>query len=767
MSEHRVNPELIHRKAWGNPLWNALQSLNIYGLSVTGSLVASFIWPLALPLCLLISVLTGLIFSLQRWRCPLRMPVTLNRPDPSQDRLVRRSLFSFWPTLFQYETIQESPARGIFYVGYQRLRDTGRELWLSADDLTRHIMFFASTGGGKTETIFSWIINPLCWARGFTLVDGKAQNDTARTVWYLARRFGREDDVEVINFMNAGRSRSEIIQSGDKTRPQSNSWNPFCYSTEAFTAETMQSSLPQNVQGGEWQSRAIAMNKALVFGTKFWCVREGKHMSLQMLREHMSLDKMAELYCRAIDDQWPEEAVAPLRNYLQDVPGFDMAQVRTPSAWTEEPRKQHSYLSGQFSETFSTFTEVFGDVFAEDAGDIDLRDSIHSDRILMVLIPAMDTSAHTTSALGRMFVTQQSMILARDLGYRLEGTDSETLEVKKYKGRFPYLSLFDEVGAYYTDRIAAEASQVRSLDFALILMAQDQERIEGQTSAINTATLMQNTGTKFAGRVVSDDKTARTLKNAAGDEARARMNSLQRQEGIFGESWTDGSQINIQMESKVSVKDLISLHPGEFFSIFQGEAVPSASFYIPDKEKSCDSDPLVINRYIGVDTPSLGRLRRLVPRTAQRRIPTPENVSAITGVLTAKPSRRRRKIRTDPIAVVDTFQNRIAGRQMALAMSEQYDFDLSAREQALWETAIDVITSTTREERRIRYITPNNPETESQDNEDNMPVSTALAGFRPLPALQDLSRKNSEGVEKTASHSQKPQKNDPGWTEKF
>lgn len=422
----------------------------------------------------------------------------------------------------------------------------------------------------------------------------------------------------------------------------------------------MQSSLPQNVQGGEWQSRAIAMNKALVFGTKFWCVREGKHMSLQMLREHMSLDKMAELYCRAIDDQWPEEAVAPLRNYLQDVPGFDMAQVRTPSAWTEEPRKQHSYLSGQFSETFSTFTEVFGDVFAEDAGDIDLRDSIHSDRILMVLIPAMDTSAHTTSALGRMFVTQQSMILARDLGYRLEGTDSETLEVKKYKGRFPYLSLFDELGAYYTDRIAVEASQVRSLDFALILMAQDQERIEGQTSAINTATLMQNTGTKFAGRVVSDDKTARTLKNAAGDEARARMNSLQRQEGIFGESWTDGSQINIQMESKVSVNDLISLHPGEFFSIFQGVAVPSASFYIPDKEKSCDSDPLVINRYIGVDTPSLGRLRRLVPRTAQRRIPTPENVSAITGVLTAKPSRRRRKIRTDPIAV----ENRIAGRQM-------------------------------------------------------------------------------------------------------
>lgn len=75
--------------------------------------------------------------------------------------------------------------------------------------------------------------------------------------------------------MNGGKSRSEIIQSGEKSRPQSNTWNPFAFSTEAFTAETMQSMLPQNVQGGEWQSRAIAMNKALVFGTKI-LVRPGK-----------------------------------------------------------------------------------------------------------------------------------------------------------------------------------------------------------------------------------------------------------------------------------------------------------------------------------------------------------------------------------------------------------------------------------------------------------------------------------------------------------
>ena len=38
MSEHRVNPELLHRTAWGHPVWNALQSLNIYAFCLVASL---------------------------------------------------------------------------------------------------------------------------------------------------------------------------------------------------------------------------------------------------------------------------------------------------------------------------------------------------------------------------------------------------------------------------------------------------------------------------------------------------------------------------------------------------------------------------------------------------------------------------------------------------------------------------------------------------------------------------------------------------------
>lgn len=138
-----------------------------------------------------------------------------------------------------------------------------------------------------------------------------------------------------------------------------------------------------------------------------------------------------------------------------------------------------------------------------------------------------------------------------------------------------------------------------------------------------------------------------------------------------------------------------------------------------------------------MDAPRTDRLRRLVPRTTQRRIPSPENVSAIIGVLTAKPSRKRRKIRTEPHTIVDTFQQRIAGRQAAMAMLEEYDTDINARESALWETAVNTLKTTTREERRIRYITLNRPELPETKEENQISVRAERAGINLLTLPQD------------------------------
>jgi intracellular multiplication protein IcmO len=58
------------------------------------------------------------------------------------------------------------------------------------------------------------------------------------------------------------------------------------------------------------------------------------------------------------------------------------------------------------------------------------------------------------------------MILARDLGHRLEGLDSEARN-HQIQRQIPYMNYLDEVGAYYTERIAVQATQVRSLTLHL------------------------------------------------------------------------------------------------------------------------------------------------------------------------------------------------------------------------------------------------------------------------------------------------------------
>lgn len=96
--------------------------------------------------------------------------------------------------------------------------------------------------------------------------------------------------------------------------------------------------------------------------------------------------------------------------------------------------------------------------------------------------------------------------------------------------------------------------------------------------------------------------------------------------------------------------------------MFQGDPVPGASFYIEPQDKTCNA-PVIINRYITINPPNLKQLRKLVPRTAQRRLPAPENVSKIIGVLTEKPSRRGKAAKAEPRKIIDTFQQRLANRR--------------------------------------------------------------------------------------------------------
>lgn len=632
-------------------------------LSETGSLVwgmivltvGGIVWPGTLLLSMPALLFWALIVApAGRWRMPMRMPSDMNRDDPSTERRVPAKLLGFLPVTSM--RIHTGRAAGILYAGYLRGKDAGRELWLSMDDLTRHVLMFGTTGAGKTETLLGWVLNALCWGKGVIFSDHKAQNDVALAIMSMARRFGREDDLRIMNFITGGRSRAQDLLDNVKARPQTNTTSVFGLAQETYIVNLMDSMLPKTGNnGGEWQEKAKAMNQALIFALVYKCRREGTVMSQRTIQSHLPLRKIAGLYIQAVEEQWHEDIRYVLENYLSTLSGFDIDKVATPSEWDPEANRQHGYLMQQFTRMLSLFNDTYGHVFAQDAGDIDLRDVVHNDRILVVLVPALELSSSESATLGRLYQSQLAMILSQDLGENLEGRPQDNMKVRRFKDRFPLLWIIDEVGAGYSEKLGELATQIRSLGYCLLLAGQEVQRLK--TAAGDAVwTLVANMGTRITGKIMDPKDTLEILQLMAGTEYRAHMGSMVQQSGIMG-GWIDDTRLQISEKKKVDVEEVQALKEGEQVTLFQGEVLRSGSLYVEDTDKFTNT-ALIINRFVEVSPPSERALLATMPFRERRSYVRPERVQQILRVLEEAPGPHdtSRLVLTDPaLAAVGEF----------------------------------------------------------------------------------------------------------------
>ncbi|MGK3137951.1 F-type conjugative transfer protein TrbC [Pantoea trifolii] len=620
------------------------------------AVIAGIIWPATLVLGLPVLMFWALVVApAGRWKMPMRMPTDINRDDPSTERKVPAKVLGFLPVTTV--RIHTSRAAGILYAGYLRGRDAGRELWLSMDDLTRHVLMFGTTGAGKTETLLGWVFNALCWGKGIIFSDHKAQNDVALAMMSMARRFGREDDLRMMNFITGGRSRAQELLEDVKGRPQTNTTNVFGIAQETYTINLMDSMLPKTGgSGGDWQEKARSMNQALVTALVYKCRREGTVMSQRTIQAHLPLRKIAGLYVQAVEEQWHEEIRVALENYLSTLAGFDMDKVATPSEWDPEANRQHGYLMQQYTRMLSLFNDTYGHVFARDAGDIDLRDVVHNDRILIVLVPALELSATESSTLGRLYQSQLAMILSQDLGEKLEGRPDENMKVRKFKDRFPLLWIIDEVGAGYSEKLGELATQIRSLGYCLLLAGQEVQRLK--TAAGDAVwTLIANMGVRITGKIMDPKDTLEILQLMAGTEYRAHMSALVQQGSIIGSGLSDDPRLQVSEKKKIDVEEVQALQEGENVTLFRGQVVRGSSLYISDADKFT-KEAVRINRFMEVSPPSEARLLATMPYRRRRSYVRADRVQRILQVLDAPPAAQdtRGLVLTDPaLAAVCEF----------------------------------------------------------------------------------------------------------------
>ena len=116
----------------------------------------------------------------------------------------------------------------------------------------------------------------------------------------------------------------------------------------------------------------------------------------------------------------PEDIIYPLKAYLGELPSYDLA-LDWNKQKTEEPSKQHGFAQFYFTRTFELLGVSLGHIFKVEQSDVDMRDVVLNRRILVVNLPALESSDERLAALGKIVVASLRGMMAQMLGARLEG----------------------------------------------------------------------------------------------------------------------------------------------------------------------------------------------------------------------------------------------------------------------------------------------------------------------------------------------------------
>jgi intracellular multiplication protein IcmO len=409
------------------------------------------------------------------------------------------------------------PAEGIMFIGNINDPDDpqlNRELWLTNNDTRTHILFIGTTGSGKTEGLKSLVSNSLTWGSGFVYVDGKADTDLWASLYSLARRFGRDDDLLVLNYMTAN--------SDDGAT--SNTMNPFSNGSASYLSNMVTSLMPD--AGGDnamWKERAVALLSALMPALTWKRDKQGLLLDVGVLREYIELKPIIAL---SRDQNLPERIIRGLQGYLNTLPGYvdaafdDEGNERPPSP--DQPmydlqvaRQQHGYLSMQFTRSLQSLADEYGYIFKVQLADIDVLDTVLNRRILVALIPALEKSGDEAANLGKIIAASLKGMMGATLGNTVEGSWEMAIGSKQTRSASSFMTVFDEVGYYTAPGMAVMAAQARSLGFSLVFAAQDLPSLEKRVKQ-EAQSILANCNLKIFGKIEDPTETKDFLDKHAG-----------------------------------------------------------------------------------------------------------------------------------------------------------------------------------------------------------------------------------------------------------
>ncbi|OWJ89633.1 hypothetical protein B6S59_30100 [Pseudomonas sp. A46] len=622
---HEIDPGSITRdtrSVWDRSMARLFRPTN-YRNALIVFAVVQLALPSLWPVWVFILLMTNMSFAEQKFMMPLRLPMDVGGVDKTDfyEELIEES--KLFGLIRKSRTARRFlAAGGILYLGFFRSPDReeqGRELWLTNSDARTHLFLPGTTGSGKSETLMGIAYNALCWGSGFSYGDGKADSNLAFCLWSLSRRRGREDDFLILNYLTGGMDpfkamveREEGRFAGKAVLPQSNSMNPFFDGSADFLLQLMASLQPQaGGDGAQWQQKALNMIDAEI---RTLCYKRAKgegDISIGVIRHFMALQNLVKFYIEGMEGRIPELAFLPIKAYFETgLPGFNPGLAHDPTQWDPEVFNQHGYLTGQFSRTLGMMMDTYGFIFDDKYPEIDMLDVLLNNRILVVMIPSLEKSASEAASLGKLYISSIRLMMAQNLGYRLEGTKAEVLDAKATDAPNPYIIISDELAYYFAAGIAVMFAQARSLGFMMVAAVQDVQGLKRGEAGEESASMIANTKVKWTLALEDPEDTFDLVEKAGGEAYYSVLTGHESVNGTFASSYDKNRTASVEKRQRITLRELKGLNSGEGLVIFKDAVVPCASFYIPDKDKKSSRLSAKINRFLQIERPEFARLPR-------------------------------------------------------------------------------------------------------------------------------------------------------------
>ncbi len=525
---------------------------------------------------------------------------------------------------------RDGKAEGIMYLG--NTEPYREEVWFSNSDARTHILYLGTTGAGKTEGLKSMAANAMAWSSGFVYIDGKADTDLWSSLSSLVRRFGRDDDLLVLNYMTGNSDR----------RAPSNTMNPFSSGSAGYLTNMLVSLMP-DAEGDNamWKERAVSLLGSLIPALTYKRDKQDIPMSVGVIRQALTLQSVIKM---SRDESLPENIRKGIRGYLETLPGFVEAAFDDegrdkpmgpdqPMIDTTTAKTQHGYLSMQFTRSLQSLADDYGYIFDSQAADVDMLDVVLNRRVLIVLIPALEKSADETANLGKIVSATLKGMMGSTLGSTVEGDSATVIENKPTNSMTPFMTIFDEVGYYAAAGMAVMAAQARSLGFCMIFSAQDLPALEKRVKE-EARSIAANCNIKIFGKLEDPTQTKEFFEKTVGTSFVAEVSGFASEAGSMSRSYMDTMQAGVQNRARANYDSVRGFKEGQAVIAFGERVVDVKMFYSnPGHAKA-----MRVTRYVALPPPDDTHTKHVQAITKLRDLMVKKGWSAAKADVALQPS---------------------------------------------------------------------------------------------------------------------------------